>query len=283
MKTIVVTGATSGIGFAVCRALIDHGYGILAVGRTKENCDTARKRIAVEIPDADITYFFGDLAQQREVNRIADEISAYLNSRFDGGLYALINNAGGVRNWYMTTEEGYELQFALNHLAGFLLTYRLMPYLLKAGGRVIMTGSDSHKHAKMHWKDIMYQKRYSCLFAYKQSKLCNMLFAAELNRRYADRGVRAYVVNPGLVCTDIGSKHTNGVVSRFWSMRKRFGAVPDVPARTYEYLCETQPAPEGIYYYLCGGRSYSKYADSEHDAERLFKLSEKLCGIEWEA
>ena len=70
--------------------------------------------------------------QQREVIRISEEITSYLNDKCDGKLYALINNAGCVRSWYMTTEEGYEQQFALNHLAGFLLTYKLLPALIKA-------------------------------------------------------------------------------------------------------------------------------------------------------
>ncbi len=280
MKTVVVTGATSGIGYAVSRQLLKHGFKVIAVGRTRENCDAANKRILAEIPNAEIKYYFGDLAQQREVNRIADEISAYLNDYCNGELYALINNAGCVRNWYMTTEEGYEMQFALNHLAGFLLTYRMMPYL--KGGRVILTGSNSHKHMKIHWKDVMYQKRYSCLFAYKQSKLCNMLFAAELNRRYAKNDIHAYVVDPGLVYTDIGSKQTSGIVARFWWLRKRFGVSPDLPSKTYLYLCEAEPAPEGLYYYQSAIQRYDTRVDNEHDAKRLFALSEKLCGIKWE-
>jgi NAD(P)-dependent dehydrogenase (short-subunit alcohol dehydrogenase family) len=115
--------------------------------------------------------------QQREVVRVADEINQYLNEKCNGELYALINNAGCVRSWYMTTDEGYEQQFALNHLAGFLLTYKLLPALKKAQGRVIMTGSESHKGIKVNWDNIMLLRRYNPLTAYKQSKLCNILFA----------------------------------------------------------------------------------------------------------
>ena len=246
MKTVVITGATSGIGLAAAKALAYRGYRIIGVGRAQARCDAARQQLAAETGNADITYVCGDLSRQADVNRIADEIAAILNEHGEERLHALINNAGGVRSWYETTPEGYELQFALNHLAGFLLTHRLMPHLQAADGRVIMTGSGSHRYMKMRWDDIMFQKRYSCLMAYKQSKLCNMLFAAELNRRYADSGICAYVVDPGLVRTDIGRKQTGGIVSRFWAVRSRRGTAPDVPAETYAYLCDAQPAPEGV-------------------------------------
>ena len=284
MKTVVITGATSGIGFAVCCALAQRGYRVIGVGRTQARCDDALAKIKAQTDGDGITFVFGDLSRQNDVARVADEISAYLDRHCAGRLYALINNAGGVRSWYETTPEGFELQFALNHLAGVLLTYRLMPYLIKTGGRIISTGSESHKHMKIHWQDIMYQKRYSCLMAYKQSKLCNILFAAEINRRYNETGVRAYVVDPGLVCTDIGSKQTSGIVNRFWSMRKRKGVLPNIPAETYAYLCDAQPMPKGLYYHLCNEKPHSRYADNAQEAKRLFELSEKLCGItygEW--
>lgn len=278
MKTVVITGATSGIGLAVCRALLARGYRVIAVGRTQERSDAARHSLLSQIPNADITYVLGDLSRQEDVNRIALEVSTQLG---EDGLFALINNAGGVRSWYETTPEGYEFQFALNYLAGFLLTYRLMPHLRKAGGRVIFTGSGSHRYMTMRWHDIMYQKRYSCLMAYKQSKLAQMLFAAELNRRFSGNGVRAYVVDPGLVCTDIGTKETTGIVSRFWEMRKSKGVSPSVPAETYAYLCDA-PDPDGFYYYLCQPSKYSRHADDVASARRLFALSEQLCGITYE-
>ena len=280
MKTVVITGATSGIGLAAAKALAHRGYCVIGVGRTTERCGAARQRLADETGSSNVTYVCGDLSRQADVHRVADEIAAMLD-RHDGRLYALINNAGGVRSWYETTPEGYELQFALNHLAGFLLTCRLMPYLQRQSGRVIFTGSGSHKYMKVHWDDIMFQKRYSCLMAYKQSKLCNMLFAAELNRRYSGSGLRAYVVDPGLVRTEIGRKQTAGIVNRFWTVRSRRGTAPDVPAETYAYLCDAQPAPDGLYYYQCNARRYSRHADNVNDAQRLFELSEQLCGIKY--
>lgn len=279
MKTVVITGATSGIGLAAAKALAASGARVIGVGRTPETCETARTELLVAVPSADIAYVHGDLSSQKDVNAVADQIAPLLT---EGSLDALINNAGGVRNGYTTTADGYELQFALNHLAGFLLTYRLWENLKKAKGRVIMTGSNSHKKTRMHWSDVMYSKHYRCLMAYKQSKLCNMLFAKQLNRRFEDSGVKAYVVDPGLVNTNIGNKQTSGIVNAFWSLRKKRGDSPEYVAQTYTYLCYQMPAPYWLYYHACKPANYDKRVDNEQDARRLFELSEQLCGIRFD-
>jgi len=280
MKTIVITGASSGIGQETALVLTKQGFNVLGVARSEANFNRAKERILSENPNAKITFFVADLMQQREAVRVAGEINQYLNEKCNGELYALINNAGCVRSWYMTTEEGYEQQFALNHLAGFLLTYKLLPALVKANGRVIMTGSQSHKGIKVRWDDVMLSRGYNPLTAYKQSKLCNMLFAKGLNDRYANKGIRAYVVDPGLVKTDIGNKDTGSLVSFIWSLRKKHGVSPAVPAKTYAYLCGQEVAPEGLYYYLCKEKKYSKQVTKEN-ADRLFELSERLCDIRY--
>ena len=279
MNTIIVTGATSGIGLETVRILAKMGYQILGVGHSTEGCKRADSDVLTENPDAKIVWFAADLMQQREIIRVAGEITAWLRENTDGGLYALINNAGCARSWHMTTEEGYEQQFALNYLAGFLLTHELLPALLKAKGRVIMTGSQSHKGIKVHWDDVMLQKRYNPLTAYKQSKLCDILFAKGLNSRYLRRGLHAYTVDPGLVNTDIGNK-TGGIVDFVWRFRKRHGVSPAIPAKTYAFLCRQEEAPSGLYYYLCKEKKYSNQVTTEN-ADRLFALSEQLCGAQY--
>jgi NAD(P)-dependent dehydrogenase (short-subunit alcohol dehydrogenase family) len=280
MNTAVITGATSGIGFAVAKKLLDMNWRVLLIGHTAENCDKAKAKLQGLYPQGEIVFFHGDLMHQRDVNRVADELNSYLKAHCDGCLQVLINNAGAVRTWYTTTEEGYEQQFALNHLAGFLLTHRLMGALKEAGGRMILTGSGSHKHYTIRWDDMMYQKRrYSCLGAYKQTKLCNLLFAGEFNSRFEKSGVRAYVVDPGLVSTDIGFKQTSGLVRAVWSMRKRQGIPPETAARTYGLLCSPSFSETGLYYLDSKKAPYDGRADKQTDRSKLFDISEKLCGI----
>ncbi|NLI53892.1 MAG: SDR family NAD(P)-dependent oxidoreductase [Clostridiales bacterium] len=280
MKYAVITGASSGIGLAASVELAQKGYAVIGVGRDEARCEQAALQIRAAAPDANIRFLCADLMQQREVARVAHEITEILLQEHEGKLDALINNAGCVRSWYTTTEEGYEQQFALNHLAGFLLTWFLLSQLGRAGGRVLMTGSESHKQFRMRWHDVMFSRGYNPLAAYKQSKLSNILFARGLNDRYQKDGVRAYVVDPGLVCTEIGCKNTGGLVNWIWNMRKKHGAQPEVPAGTYGYLCETEPAPEELYYYRCKPNRYSKQVTREN-ADRLFALSERLCGVEY--
>ena len=280
MDTVIVTGATSGIGFAVARAFLKRGYRVVGIGRSEKNCDIAGSALKKECPNADIRYYCGDLMQQTQVKRLAEALRRDVDEHCGGKLHALVNNAGCVRSWYATTEEGYEQQFALNHLAGFLLAHYLLPCLIKGRGRVVMTGSDSHRHMKVRWKDVMFQKRYHPLLAYKQSKLCNLLFAGALNKRFINDGIRAYVVDPGLVKTDIGHKDTGRLVRFVWSIRKKQGVLPEIPAETYVFLCDVQPLKSGLYYRRCKPAGYSGRV-TEEDADRLFALSERLTGVEF--
>lgn len=280
MKTAVITGASSGIGLATSLELTQNGYSVIGVGHDPARCAEAKAKIEAVANGGTVTFLCGDLMQQREVERIAQEIAEILKRDSNDQLDVLINNAGCVRSWYTTTEEGYEQQFALNHLAAFLLTYHLLPQLRRAQGRVIMTGSESHKHMRMHWHDVMLTRGYNPLAAYKQSKLSNILFAKGLNDRYGGDGITAYVVDPGLVCTDIGCKSTGGLVNWVWSMRKRHGVQPEIPAKTYTFLCITKPKPKELYYHLCKPNTYSCQVTSEN-AKKLFQLSEQLCAIQY--
>lgn len=282
MKTAVITGASSGIGLAALAELTQKGYRVIGIGHDPARCEAAKEQIFSQQPEATIRFLCADLMQQREVERVALEIMQILNEENGGRLEVLINNAGAVRSWYTTTEEGYEQQFALNHLASFLLTHRLLAALKRGQGRVIMTGSESHKHMRMRWHDLMLTRGYNPLTAYKQSKLANILFAKGLNERYLGDGITAYVVDPGLVCTDIGCKNTGGLVDWIWNKRKKHGVQPEVPAKTYAFLCETNPAPRELYYHLCKPTRYSCEVTREN-AQKLFAVSETLCGITYPA
>jgi NAD(P)-dependent dehydrogenase (short-subunit alcohol dehydrogenase family) len=145
---------------------------------------------------------------------------------------------------------------------------------------VLVTSSGSHKLTRVKWDDVMYEKRYSPLYAYKQSKLCNLLFAKGLSDRFADRGVRAYGIDPGLVRTEIGCKNTGRLVEAFWRRRMKHGVEPAVPAEIYVDLIGRDIKASGFYYDVNGKRPASREVTTRN-ADRLFDLSERLCGIKF--
>lgn len=282
MKTIVITGATSGIGKAAAEEMAGKGWQVIGIGRAKEKCDAAVTDIQNKYPGSKPVYFTGDLSLLREVNRLADEIIDYLDKNHKGVLDVLLNNAGCVKDWYIATEDGYETQFAVNHLAGFLMTHRLLNQLKKSEcGKVLTVSSGSHYKMLVRWNDIMYKKGYNCLMVYKQSKLCNVLFTNEFNRRMANTTVRAYAVDPGLVNTDIGKKGTGGLISWFWGMRSKHGTPASLPARTISYLCEQGKnfSPKWAYFYNSAEKEPSKPSRDCVGMKRLWELSEQLCGL----
>ena len=280
MKTIVITGATSGIGLETTRLLACRGFSIIATGRDAGRCEAARDSILASAPDAAVRFYPANLMRQRDALDLCVRIREDLNRTSAGCLHALINNAGCAKSWYTTTVDGLEQQFALNYLAGFLLTYGLFPALSRAGGRVIMTASQSHKGAHVHWDDLMLTRRYNPLTAYKQSKLCDVLFARALNDRYAALGIRAYAVDPGLARTEIGNK-AGGVVGLVWSLRKRHGIPPSVSAEAFARLCIPAHHPAGLYHDRRGEKAFSRQVTAEN-AARLFSVSERLCGITYQ-
>ena len=280
-KTIVITGATSGIGLAAASELARQGADVIGVGRSAQNCASAEAGIRRENPGAHIRFLQADLSSQRQVRQLA----AGLRPLLPDGLDVLVNNAGTVSNWYTATEDGYELQFAVNHLAGFLLAHELLPELHKSsGGRVLTTSSGSHRSTRMHWRDVMYRRGYHILLAYKQSKLANVLFSAEFNRRYGkDTSLRAYAVDPGLVNTPIGLKGTSGLARLVWKWRSSGGAAPEIGAATIVHLATAELSDsdrEAVYWKNCRPLAASRAARDEEEAARLWELSLRLCGLE---
>jgi len=283
-RTMVVTGATSGIGFAALQALAGRGALVIGVGRSEARIAEAQAAILSQDPSAQISFCLADLSSQRQVRALATDLRARISATAGGALDVLVNNAGAVANWYTATEDGYELQFAVNHLAPFLLTHELLP-LLKAApaGRVVTVSSASHRHARIHWEDVMLRRNYNTLRAYQQSKLANVLFSYELNRRLGQGArLRAYAADPGLVNTGIGLKGTSGIVRWVWQWRRAGGASPEQGAATVVHLAG-DPAVQGspqVYWKNCRPLAPSGYAQREEEAARLWELSERLCGIE---
>ncbi len=286
-RIIALTGGTSGIGLATVEELLSRGHTIIAVGRDAQRCRAAERSLGDRYPEARVYYVVADLATTTAVRRAAAEIAelaATLQSAGAGGrLDALINNAAFVSTWRQVTEEGYEKQFAVNQLAPFLLTRELLQTIQQGRpGRVICVSSGSHRRTRMKWDDLMLTRGYRALRAYRQSKLANVLFCAELNRRTEGSPVTAYAFDPGLVSTEIGLKSLTGVERLVWRLRSRSrGAVdPGVPAGHLADLATAGEIVEpGELYRFRGTPASADPAGLDPlSGARLWAISEELCG-----
>lgn len=282
-KIVVLTGATSGIGLATSIQLASAGAFVLGVGRSEDRCRIAGETVRKTCCNAKIFYLVADLSSIKQIKELAVKIKDKLIQEGKSHVDALINNAGTVSSWYKSTEDGFELQFAVNHLAPFLLTHELLPLLAAASeSRVITVSSGSHNRTKMNWKDILLRKHYNCLAAYKQSKLANVLFCTEFNRRLGPAsGITAFAIDPGLVNTQIGFKGTSGIVRWVWQKRSHSGIDPANAAASIVFLAG-EPSLSNttqVYWKECKPLKPSSYSQREDEALRLWELSEKMCGI----
>lgn len=282
-KTIIVTGATSGIGFAVAEEAAKSGAYVVGIGRSREKCEEAENRIKKLWADSKIHYLLADFTSLNQIRSLAKNINQLLSAENRHCIDVLINSAGSVSSWYKETSDGFELQFAVNHLAPFLLTHELLPLLEKSpSGRIITVSSNSHYKTRINFNDIMNRKHYNILMAYKRSKLANVLFTAEFNRRYGSHSkVRAFAADPGLVNTSIGTKGTFGLAKWFWNMQAKRGDDPHVPAKAILFIAGDPSVSNSreIYWKNCKPQKPSAYSLREDAAAKLWEFSAKACGI----
>ena len=193
-KTVVITGASDGIGAAAARELARRGAQVVVVGRSPEKTEAIAREVGAPYHVAD----FADLAQ---VRRLAAEIDAAYPH-----VHVLANNAGGIMGERRLTGDGFEMTFQVNHLGGFLLTHLLMPKLLADRATVVQTASQAARVFSAYDPDDLQNSRsYRPHRAYGNAKLENILFTRELQRRYGDQGLTAVAFHPGVVGTNFAS------------------------------------------------------------------------------
>lgn len=276
-KTCVITGATSGIGYGIAKGLAARNFELILIGRDTQKGQSTTEALKSKTGNTSIHYYTIDLCSQKQIRKTGEEIK---NNHPD--IDVLINNAGVWTSRYELTDDHIEKQFAVNHLAYFLLTHLLYPTLAKRqDGRIINIGSDSHKFGKINFDDLNLEHTYHGLKAYSQSKLANILFTYELHRQKKEDHVSVYCVQPGLVKTDIGVKHTNPFHSFMWKLRRLGGMTPDQAAETAIYLATADEVSKssGLYWDKCKPKPSSVRSKNPEDAARLWKMSEQLCGI----
>jgi NAD(P)-dependent dehydrogenase (short-subunit alcohol dehydrogenase family) len=274
VPTVVLTGATRGIGAAAAVQLAAQGAEVALVGRdgarVREAAETAR---AAAGNGAAVHEHVADLASMAEVRRLADELRA-AHPRID----VLANNAGAVFTSRRVTPDGLEQTFALNHLAAFLLTKLLIDRLSEAKGRVVTTSSDNHKSGELHLDDLQSEHgRFRPGKAYGTSKLCNVLFTRELQRRHPELAVNCF--HPGVVRTGFG--RNNGVLMGL-SMRliAPFMRSPERGAEPLVWLALDAAAGDLHGQYLEKGKPAKPSAQAQDAAlaAALWERSEALVG-----
>jgi NAD(P)-dependent dehydrogenase (short-subunit alcohol dehydrogenase family) len=273
----VVTGATSGIGLATALALARLGATLTLVGRDGGRIAAALALVAPEAERAGAPPPRGemaDFASMREVAALAGRLAT--GRRLD----LLVNCAGVFLPRRRLGPEGLETQFAVNHLAPFLLTTSLLPLLEAApSARVLMVSSASHRQGRIRWRDPSMRRFYFGLWAYEQAKLANLLFSYELARRLGPSSpVSVYAFDPGLVDTAVGQKEAAGPSGLFWRLRRRWGTSPELPAAALAELASSAAFAGRTGLYWKEGRALpsSPASRSLADATRLWELSEKL-------
>ena len=271
-KTCLVTGASSGIGLAVARELAALGAEVVLVCRNREKGESARKEIIAGIERASVVPLSCDLSSQRQIRALASEFK----SRFQK-LHVLVNNAGVVPRTRTLTEDGLETQFAVNHLAYFLLTNLLLDSL-KAGApsRIVNVSSGMSRTATLDFNNLQGEKKYRPMKMYAVTKLLNLHFTFELARRLEGSGVTANCLGPGFTATCLGRDFRP--FSR-WVM-KAFAQNKVRGAETAVYLAAS-PEVEGITGKYFERRKEMPTSPSTRDSglnRRVWELSERLTG-----
>ncbi len=263
-RTILVTGSTDGIGRATALELARRGERVILHGRNLAKVQQARDELAREVPGSALEVLAADFSALAQVRAAADEVAA----RFPR-LDVLINNAGISMRDRQLSVDGFELTFAVNHLAVFLLTNRLLGLLQRsAPARVVTVSSMLHINAKLDFENLQGEKFYSGGRAYATSKLANVLFTVELAERVREKGITVNCLHPGAVDTKLlrsafpslqGITVVQGAVTSVY-----LACSPEVAQVSGEYFDECRPAPR------------SPLASDPTARQHLWQLSEQL-------
>jgi len=280
-KTVIVTGANSGIGFEAAKVLAQRGAVVIMACRSLEKGKIAMEQILEEDPRAKVILKSLDLADLSSVRQFSDDYLA-AQDRLD----ILINNAGVMATPYSKTADGFEMQFGTNHLGHFALTAQLFDLLKRTpNSRVVTVSSYAHYFGRIAFNDLNGDGFYQKWLAYGQSKLANVLFGYELQRRASQNGKNpiSVVVHPGYAATNL--QHTTtlfSLLNPIMAQSQEMGALPTLYAATSpdirggEYI-----GPDGF----LGQRGYPHEASSsrlsrdEDTARHLWEVSEEMTQV----
>ena len=272
-RTVIVTGATSGIGEVAAIALAHQGARIVFIARDQARADATLAKLRKANAGADHTVHMADLSTLAEMKRVGAELAR------EPQIDVLVNNAGALFSKRRETVDGLEMTFALNHMAYFAITNLLLAKL-QPGARIVTVASAAHRRARLDFDDLQARRNFAGMAVYSRSKLCNILFNRELARR-TPPGVTANALHPGFVATRFGDS-ADGVMRRLVSVAKSVGAIsPEAGAQTLIHLASSPDVAHvtGEYFYECKIATPTKEARNDADAKRLWEVSAQIAGL----
>ena len=226
-KTIVVTGANAGIGLATTKELVRMGAYVMMVSRNRQKGQIALDEVRHSTNRSNVDILYADLSVLSDIQRLAIELLDRLPE-----IQVLINNAGVFLSERRLSQDGLEMNFAVNCLAPFLLTHLLLDRLLASQpARIVNVTSNSQQNAKLDWNNLQAEKNYSLFGTYGTSKLLETLWSYELARRIKSQGVTVNCLHPGSVKSDIGDEMRGGL-ALLWRAMKPFLITPEQGAKT---------------------------------------------------
>jgi NAD(P)-dependent dehydrogenase (short-subunit alcohol dehydrogenase family) len=271
LKTILITGASSGVGLATTKILAAKGHKIIMICRNVEKGLDIVENLQKEHPDYDLDVIGMDLEDLQSIV----SGTKYIIAKYEA-LDVIINNAGGIFSEREITMNGFEKAFQVNHLGHFLLTVRLLPLLLEsAESRVINLSSEYHRRGKIDIDNLNGEKKFGGWMQYGNTKLMNIVFAKALANKYQSKGLNAFSVHPGVVRTGFGSNNT-GLLGLFNKMP--FLITPEKGAETSVFLAteDIKNLKNGGYYKSAKLASADLQAHDTDNQEKLWAKSEAM-------
>ncbi|MBS1271346.1 MAG: Rhamnolipids biosynthesis 3-oxoacyl-[acyl-carrier-protein] reductase [Candidatus Marinimicrobia bacterium] len=276
-KRILITGATSGIGWETARGLAGKGAEIIVVSRNEKKCEKSVAELKKISGDGNADYIVADLSAIDEVRAAAEQFQ----QKYDR-LDVLINNAGAYFNHRQVSRDGYEMTLALNHLSYFLLTNLLLDALQQsAPARIVNVASDAHYGNEIDFDDLQRKESYSGYEVYGESKLMNILFTYELDRRLDDSEIMVNALHPGFVNSGFGMNN-NIFVKGLLSIAQLFGRSTRKGAETSVYLASS-PEIDGVSGKYFFDKEPKKSSPASYDIDtaiRLWDISKELTGLD---
>ncbi|MEM1138132.1 MAG: SDR family oxidoreductase [Bacteroidota bacterium] len=276
-KIYLITGANTGIGKATALGLAKTRGMVLLLCRNERKGEKAKEEIVRLTGNEQVYLYIMDLASFKSVRNTAQEMKKRFNK-----IDVLVNNAAAFYTSFALTDDGFERQFQVNHLSGFLLTLLLLDHVKAADdGRIINVSSKGNYKGAIHFEDLNLEKNYNGLKAYRQSKLANVLFTYELARRLSDSKVTVNTLHPGVVGTQIGYANNRRLPALVWWLGRHFMINDEQGAETTLYLAlsEEISGVTGKYFDKCKPK---RSADKSYDlalAQKLWDISEEYVGL----